>query len=239
MRATASRSPGNRSAISSGPRRTLSRFPRRSCSQPSREVRLRIATSDVLERGPAGMVRVDVAGRDRLDAERLGEVAQREVPARVAALVRALELDEEALAAEGLRQPRRGVRVAHREAVARAAREADEPVRVLHEQRRIERWRQQLRLASERPCVRVRGGEQPAEVRVAARRLDEQGDVGAAAERDLGAGDRPDADRLRRVRELERAVDPVVVGERERLVAELGGRARASSSGCEAPSRNE
>jgi hypothetical protein len=37
----------------------------------------------------------------------------------------------------------------------------------------------------------------------------------------LGAGDRADAERLRRVRELERAVDAVVVGERERLVAEL------------------
>jgi len=30
------------------------------------------------------------------------------------------------------------------------------------------------------------------------------------------------AERLRRVRELERAVDTVVVGERERCVAELG-----------------
>ena len=45
----------------------------------------------------------------------------------------------------------------------------------------------------------------------------------AAGERHLGAGERADAERLRRVRELERAVDAVVVGERERLVAELGG----------------
>ena len=44
----------------------------------------------------------------------------------------------------------------------------------------------------------------------------------AAGERDLGAGDRPDTEVLRGVRELERAVDTVVVGERERLVAELG-----------------
>ena len=43
-----------------------------------------------------------------------------------------------------------------------------------------------------------------------------------AVERDLRARDRPDAERLRRVRELERAVDAVVVGEGERLVAELG-----------------
>jgi len=47
--------------------------------------------------------------------------------------------------------------------------------------------------------------------------------VRAAGERHLGAGDRADAERLRRVRELERAVETVVVGERERAVAELGG----------------
>ena len=46
--------------------------------------------------------------------------------------------------------------------------------------------------------------------------------MGAADERHLGAGDRADAGELRRVRELERAEDAVVVGERERLVAELG-----------------
>ena len=44
----------------------------------------------------------------------------------------------------------------------------------------------------------------------------------AAVERHLRAGDRPHAEVLRRVRELERAVDAVVVGERERRVAELG-----------------
>ena len=45
--------------------------------------------------------------------------------------------------------------------------------------------------------------------------------MGAAVECDLRAGDRADADELGRVRELERPVDAVVVGERERLVAEL------------------
>ena len=116
---------------------------------------------------------------------------------------------------------RRGVRVAHGEPVPRAAGEADEPVvqleEALLEQRGIER-----RVLGPGPRPRVRRGQQPAEVRVAARVLDEQRDVRAALERHLRAGDRPDAERLRRVRELERAVDPVVVGERERLVAELG-----------------
>ena len=46
--------------------------------------------------------------------------------------------------------------------------------------------------------------------------------MGPVRERHLRARDRTDAERLRRVRELERPVDPVVVGERERLVAELG-----------------
>ena len=44
----------------------------------------------------------------------------------------------------------------------------------------------------------------------------------AAVERDLRPGDRPNAEVLRRVRELERAVEAVVVGEGERLVPELG-----------------
>jgi hypothetical protein len=69
----------------------------------------------------------------------------------------------------------------------------------------------------------VRLGQQPAEVRVALGRLDEQRDVSASCKGDLGAGDRPDAERLGRVGELERAADGVVVGERERLVAEVGG----------------
>src|SRR5205823_6260853 len=43
----------------------------------------------VLEHGPLVAVRVHVAGDDRVDAERLGEVAERGVAARVAALERA------------------------------------------------------------------------------------------------------------------------------------------------------
>ena len=169
------------------------------------------------------MVGVRVAGDDRLDAERLGEVAQGRVAARVAALERALELDVEPARAERAGEPGGGVRVAHGEPVAGAAGEADEPLVQLLEQRLVERGLARLVLASRRPRVRPGGGEQPAEVRVALRRLDEQRDVRAAGERDLGAGDRPHAERLGRVRELERAVDAVVVGERERLVAELGG----------------
>ena len=77
---------------------------------------------------------VHVAGGDGVDAEVLGEVAQGGVAADVATLVRALQLDEEALAAERAGEPGGGVRVAHGEAVAGAAGEADEAVRVLLEE---------------------------------------------------------------------------------------------------------
>ena len=174
----------------------------------------------VLERGAARVVRVHVSRRDGVHVQRLRQVAQRRVAARVAAFVRSLQLDEEAVAAERLREPRRGVRIAHRQPVPRAAGETDEPLVEPFEQARVERRRQRLpSFLRTRP--RMRGGEQPAEVRVALRGLDEQRDVRAAVEGELRPGDRPHAEMLRRVRELERAVDAVVVGEGERRVAEL------------------
>ncbi len=104
----------------------------------------------------------------------------------------------------------------------RAAREADEPLGVLGDDLDRGRRRQRLARLAPRRSRAARGvGEDPAEVRVAALALAEQRDVRAARERDLGAGDRAEPEELRGVRELERAVDPVVVGERERVVAEL------------------
>ena len=176
----------------------------------------------VLEKRPARRVRVDVPRRDRLDAEVLGEVAERRVPPRVAPLVRALELDEEALAAERRREPRGAARVAEREPVAGTAREADEPLVQLGE--RLERnggLEEHAVLLPRGTSPGMRRGEDAAEVRVALPVLAKERDVRPAFERHLGAGDRADPGELRRVRELERAVDAVVVGERERLVAEL------------------
>jgi len=69
----------------------------------------------------------------------------------------------------------------------------------------------------------VRFGEQPAEVRVAARRLGEQRDVRAVEQRHLGAGDRLETELLRFLGERHRAVEAVVVGERQRRVAEVHG----------------
>ena len=166
-------------------------------------------------------MRVHVAGRDRAHVQRLREVAQRRVSSRVAALVRPLQLDEEVVVAKGSREPRRRVRVADGKPVARAAGEADEPVVQLLEQALVEARRQRL-TPFFRPRVRVRCGQEPAEVRVAPRRLDEQRHVRSPVERHLCTGDRANAEVLGRVRELERAVDPVVVGQRERRVAELG-----------------
>ena len=113
---------------------------------------------DVLERDTAAVVRVDVARRDRPDAEHLRELAQMRVPARVTALVRTLQLDVETVAAERLREPGRRVRVADGEPVASAAREASEPhVQLLEECLFEARW---LRLAVRAVArVRVRGGQ--------------------------------------------------------------------------------
>ena len=175
----------------------------------------------VLKADAGARVCVRVAGGDRCDTDCLGEVAQRCVPPHVAAFVRPLQLDEEPVSAERLREPRGGVRVANGEAVPCAAGEAHESFVQLLQQRLVERRRHRLRLASGRTCVLVRRGQQPAEVRVAARRLDEQRHMRRVGERDFRAGDRTDAERLCRVGELERAVEAVVVGERQRLVAEL------------------
>ena len=61
----------------------------------------------------------------------LRKIAQGGVAAHVSALVGALELDEEAVAAERCGEPGGRLRVVDREAVAGAAREADEPLRML------------------------------------------------------------------------------------------------------------
>ncbi len=165
---------------------------------------------------------MDVAGRDRLHAEMLGQAAQQAETPRVSALVRALQLDVEPLAAERAGKARRSVRVEQTEPAPRAAREADEPCVRLHERVERDRGRQRFAvLVADAARSRVCGREQAAEIPVAVARLDEQRDVGAAVERDLRPGDRPHTERLGRVRELERAVDAVVVGERECLVAEL------------------
>ena len=68
----------------------------------------------------------------------------------------------------------------------------------------------------------MRSREQAAERRVAALHFNEERDVGAVFERHLGAGDGANPERAGRVREFERAVDAVVVCQRQGRVPELG-----------------
>ena len=74
--------------------------------------------------------------------------------------------------------------------------------------------------------VSVRASDEPAEVAPSALVLDEQRQVAAVVERQLGPVQRPQPNRPARLRVLHRTADVVVVGERERLVSQLGGRNR-------------
>ena len=123
----------------------------------------------VLEERAPRRVGVDVAGGDGGDAEVLGEVAESRVATHVAALVRTLELDEEALAGRRRCASRAAAFGSlHREAVAGAAGEADEAVRVLLDERWPTDGSERLTILPARPpgaCMRL--GEDAAQVRVA------------------------------------------------------------------------
>ena len=175
----------------------------------------------VLEERPHAVVSVHVARGDGLHTDRLRQLPQLVVAPSVSPFVGPLELDEEPLSPEDCGQLGRAVGVPDREPVPRTAGEADQALVVRGEQVPVQRRRH--RLGRLEPGPRVRRGQEPAEVRVPPRRLDEQRDVRPIGERHLSAGDRPHAERFGRMRELERSVDTVVVGERERLVAELRG----------------
>jgi hypothetical protein len=160
------------------------------------------------------------------------------VAAAVALRERALQLDPEPLGAERAQQPpphRRGAGVVaaldaspHR-ALARAAGQAHEPLGVaLHVLESDGRLRGGLRRARRAPLARaaVRLRDQQAQVAVAGRALAQEREVRAVVERQLGPCERPDAERLCGLRKLHRAVQAVVVGERDRRVALLGCGAR-------------
>ena len=165
---------------------------------------------------------MNVPGADGRNAEGGGELLEGGVAAGIAAFVWALELDVER-ARECLREPGGAVRVGDGEPVARAAGKADEAFGVLGDEHGGRSRREQVALPSLGPGAGVCVGEDPAEVLVAAAALAEERDMGAALERHLGAGDRAQAERFRGLGELERAVDAVVVGQRERVVAERDG----------------
>ena len=184
----------------------------------------------ILEPGAPRVMRMNVARGNSADTEIAGELAQPCIPPGIAAQVRPLELDEEALPSERAAEPCRAVRIAYCQPMARTPREADKTFVALLEASEVD--------GGVEPLVSMALCEKPAQVCVARRGLDQERDMSAAGQSHLRPCDRPHAERLRRVRELERAIDAVVVGQGERRVVELAART-ASSSGSEAPSRNE
>src|SRR4029079_15457220 len=80
----------------------------------------------VLQARAAQMVGMDVARHDRADVERGRQVAERRIPSRIPAYVRALELHVETVASEDAGEVGSGVRLPDAEPVARAARKTDE-----------------------------------------------------------------------------------------------------------------
>ncbi len=136
----------------------------------------------VLQRRPAAVMGVDVAGGDAGNAEALGEEGEPAVAGAIAAPVGALQLDTEAVAAESgeeaAGEPLAGGGVSpfpgsrHRP-LAGAAREADEPLGVLLDllQRRP-RLRPRPRRVLARMCMRQR--QQPTQVPVPRRVFHQQ-----------------------------------------------------------------
>ena len=197
-------------------------------SQPHRHQR-------VLEADTGAPVRVDVPGGNRRHPQPLRETREPAVAGPVAAPVGPLQLDPEAVAAEALqqslRQPLRVGRPAPLPApgdgsLPGTSREADEPGRELSDLLQGDP-RLPGRPLRSLAGAGVRLGQQPAEIAVARRALDQQGQVGVAGtgqgDGQLGAGDRAQAEGIAGVGELHRPPEPVVVGQRQRRVAEPGG----------------
>ncbi len=205
----------------------------------------------VLQRDPVAIVGVDVAGRHAGHPEQRRELAEPAVAGAIAAPERHLQLDAEAIAAECCEQrpaellgaaPIAAGDPSRQRSVAGATRQADEPLGVpLDVAHRDERGQGEALAAG----PGVGEGEQSAEVAVADRIDDEQGQVegagravaaeaglgrsrgsAAAGHRQLGAGDRSDPLGMTGAGELHRSPDAVVVGQRQLPVAELGGAQR-------------
>ena len=136
LRSAAARSKEKRSSISSGERRKLSRFPRRSGSQPSSEVRQRIATStswSSVRRGWCAWTSpVATVSTPRCSA-RSRRSALRRVSPRSNGRWSSTKKRSRPNAP---REARRGVRVEEPEPATRAAGEADEPLGELGDQSR-------------------------------------------------------------------------------------------------------
>ena len=184
----------------------------------------------VLERDAIASVGVDIARGHAGNPQPLGELREVAVATAVAAGERALELDPEAIRPERAQKApsderRLGVELpvdpAPDRPVPRAAGQAHEAGRVALDLLERDARGRRLGRPLARPLVSLR--DQPAEVPVARSVLAEQGDVEGVVEGELRSDDRAQAERFRRLRELHRAVEAVVVGDGERGVPVLRG----------------
>ena len=181
----------------------------------------------VLQARALARVGVDVAGRHARHAQPPGQRGQAAVERPVMTREGALQLDAQAVGPEGLQQPAHRRLVAH--AALRATAQADEPLRmlehVLQRHRRVAREARLARLAR----VGMGAGQQPAEVAPAGRVAHQQRQMACRRARpatrlvldvDLGPEQRSQAAALGRLGELHRPRQRVVVGQRDRVVAQ-------------------
>ena len=173
----------------------------------------------VLQRSPRAGVGVDVAGRHAGHPQPPRQPGQPPVASPVVAQERPLELDPQPLAPERLEQPPQGRLVVH--PAQRAAAQADQALGVLEQRRSSGTTGAVGGPPAALARMRVRAGQDAAEVGPAAGVLDQQRQMAPVVEVDLGAVDRAQPQRPGGDGELHRARDRVVVGQRQRLVAEL------------------
>ena len=184
--ATASGCSGKRAAIAAGEASTWLKLPAPlGLGGVERRVQAH-GHERVLQRRPRAGVGVHVAGRHAGDAEPPRQPGQPPVARPVVAQERALELDPQPIAT---RTPRAAAaawaRRARRAARIRSGR--PDPRRARARLQRDARLRGRPRPLAR---VRVRAGEDPAEIRPAARVLDQQRQMAPVLEVDLGAVDR-------------------------------------------------
>ena len=164
---------------------------------------------------------MDVTGGDGRDVEPRRQVGQSSVQRAVVPLERPLELHPEVVRAEGGEEPAHGGLVA--DAVAGAAAEADEALGVGFDVLEGDVGLGRRRAGPALARVRVRVGDEAAEVGPALLGLDQQREMAPVVEVELGAVDGAEvaAEGASGLRELHRPRDGVVVGQREGGVPEL------------------
>ena len=171
----------------------------------------------VLEWSPGAHVRVHVPGGNARHAEPRRDSLEAPVAGAIVAQERALQLDPEAIGSERIEQAPERELVVH--PPQRATAQADQPLGVVQDVRKLYvclgGWPRLI------PGVAVRERQDPAEAGPATGILDQQRQMPAVGEVDLGAVDRAQPERPRGDRELHRARDRVVVGQGNRFVAQL------------------